>query len=313
MIGEAGVRPTPTGRTTGGRIGPVLRETVTRLSAAGIPTAQQDGELLLARLAGTTRLGLHLEPDRILDPGTLARLQAVVGRRAGGEPLQYLLGEEEFQGLRLSVGPGVFIPRPETELLVERAVAVCPEGPAVAVDLCTGSGAVACTLAVRRPALRVFAVELVPEALAWARTNVRRLLLGDRVTVVEGDLWDALAGLPVAGRCDLVVANPPYIAGPALAGLPPEVRDFEPSSALDGGPDGLTVVRRILARAPAYLKVGGRLLLEIGHDQAPTLRTGLAADSRYGVAAFFRDLLGHERVLEVECRGPAGDPPRGGD
>ena len=284
------------------QVGSLLRDATAQLRRAGIATARQDAELLLARVLATTRLALHLAPGRALDSAALERFAALLARRAGHEPLQYLLGVEEFAGLVLAVGPGVFVPRPETELLVERALAALPHAPALAVDLCTGSGAVACALAVRRPALSVWAVELSAGAAAWARANVERLGLAGRVAVREGDLFEPLAGLDVAGRVDLVVANPPYLAGPTLGDLPSEVRDWEPARALDGGPDGLAVIARILAEAPAVVRPGGRVLLEVGHDHAAPLRARLAADPRYGPPRFHRDFLGYERALEAEVR-----------
>ncbi len=282
------------------RVALVLREAVARLRAADIATARQDAELLLAHVLETTRLALHLEPERELDPGEVAHAEALLARRETHEPLQYILGVEEFRGLQLAVGPGVFIPRPETELLVERALAVCPEAAAVALDLGTGSGAVACALAVKRPGIAVRAVELSAEAAAWARRNVARLGVADRVTVLEGDLFAPLAARGLERACDLVVANPPYIARPALAALPEEVRRWEPALALDGGPTGLAVIARILTTAPAFVRPGGRVLLEIGRDHAPALRAHLVSDAHYGLSLFHRDLLGYERVLEVE-------------
>ena len=284
------------------RVGPVLRNAMVRLLAAGLATARQDAEMLLAHVLDAPRVALLLDPGRPVGARALARAEALLARRAGHEPLQYILGGEKFRGLRIAVGPGVFIPRPETELLVERALAVCPEGAAVALDLCAGSGVVACGLARERPRLVVWAVELSPQAAAWGRINVERLGVADRVRVLEGDLFGPLAGRGLERACDLVVANPPYIARPALAALPEEVRDWEPVLALDGGPDGVSVIGRILTVAPAFARPGGRVLLEIGHDHASRLRAHLAGDARYGPPAFHRDLLGHERVLELEVR-----------
>jgi len=295
-----------TGRVAAARVGAVLREAIARLRAADIATARQDAELLLAHVLGATRLALHLDAARAVPPEALRRLETLLDRRAGHEPLQYLLGSEELGGVRLAVGPGVFVPRPETELLVERAVALCPAAPALAVDLCTGSGAIACALARRRPGCAVWAVELDPAAARWARANVEALGLTGRVRVVEGDLFAPVAAL--AGRVDVLVSNPPYIARDALAGLPAEVRDWEPTLALDGGPDGLAVIERILAGAAGVVRPGGAVLLEVGHDHAPALRARLAADPRYGVPVFHRDLLGYERLLEVPVAGPT---PRG--
>jgi release factor glutamine methyltransferase len=266
----------------------------------GLATARQDAEALLARVLDTTRLGLHLEPGRPLHPSAVAEFTALLARRAAQEPLQYLLGEVEFGGLTLRVGPGVFIPRPETEELVGRVLAVLDGHARRAVDLGTGSGAIACALAARRPALGVWAVERSIAALAWARENVRRLGLAERVVVVAGDLFAPLAGRGLEGACDLVVANPPYLAGPVLAGLPEEVRAWEPRGALDGGPDGLALITRIVAGAPAWLRSGGRLVVEIGADQGAAVRRLAAADPRYRPATVWRDFAGRERGLFLE-------------
>jgi release factor glutamine methyltransferase len=289
--------------TAPARVGAILPEAIARLRAAGVATARPDAELLLARALETTRLALHLEPTRGLSAAARLRFEALLARRLGHEPIQYVLGVEEFAGIRLGVGPGVFIPRPETELLVDRAVARSPEAARIA-DLCTGSGAVASAVAARRPAARVWAVELSPEAAAWARTNVEALGLADRIRILEGDLFAPLAAEGLEGRLDLLVANPPYIARPAFSALPAEVRDWEPSLALDGGIDGLAVIDRILDQAPAFVRPGGAVLLEIGHDHAERLREKLAGDRRYGPVAFHRDFLDYERLLEVEvsCR-----------
>jgi release factor glutamine methyltransferase len=288
------------GCLVGSAIGRVLREATARLRAAGIATATPDAELLLAHVLETTRLALHLDPRRELPATAQERLEALLIRRAGHEPLQYILGREEFAGLPLTVGLGVFIPRPETELLVARAIARCPAGPAVALDLCTGSGAVACALAARRPAVTLWAVEADPVAAGWARKNVADLGLDGRVQLLEGDLFAPLAGRLGARTADLILANPPYIPRPALASLPAEVRDWEPARALDGGPDGLAVIERILDEAPEHARPGGVVLLEIGDGHAGRLRARLQAEPRYGPPRFHRDLRGTERILEVE-------------
>ena len=281
------------------------------LRGAGIATARQDAELLTARVLGTTRLGLSLEPRLTVDAAHGSALRALVERRARQEPLQYLLGEAEFAGLTLGVGPGVFVPRPETEALVERALAVLaggPRGPSaggssagspVALDLCTGSGAVACALADGRADLVVWAVEREPAAAAWAHANVARLGLGGRVTVMEGDLFAPLAGQGLAGRCDVIAANPPYLAESTLATLPAEVGEWEPRAALDGGPDGTQVVARILDGAPDWLRPGGTLVVEIGEDQGAWVRARIAGDPRYETGIVHRDFRGCERSLEA--------------
>jgi len=284
------------------RPGPLLRTAIGRLRRAGLATARQDAERLLAESLGTTRLGLYLEPDRVVPPDALDEFRRLLDRRARHEPLQYLVGWEEFRGLRLRVGPGVFIPRPETELLVERALALLPDRPARAVDLGTGSGAVALALAVARPAVSVWAVERSAEARAWARANIGGLGMGERVRLLAGDLWGSLAGHGLEGTVDLVVSNPPYIPAEQLAELPEEVRAHEPLEALDGGPGGLAFHRRILDGAPAFLRPGGFLLLEIGEGQAAPLGELAEAGRAFEAPVFHRDLPGIERVLEARRR-----------
>jgi release factor glutamine methyltransferase len=280
----------------------LLREAATRLAAAGFPTARQDAELLLARVLGTTRLGLYTA-DPLAVPGPArAALAALVARRLEQEPIQYILGETEFSDLRLELGPGVFIPRPETEALVERALALGPPGRATVVELCAGSGALACALATRRPDWTVWAVERAAAALACARANVRRLGLAARVRVCAGDLFGPLRGTVTPGGAALVVANPPYLATPILSTLAAEVRDWEPRAALDGGVDGLDVIRRLVAEAPDWLGPGGGLLVEIGEEQGAAARALVAADGRYAEARVLRDFRGAERVLEARRR-----------
>ena len=295
---------TPAGVATPG---PIVASTVTttlrtaseRLGRAGIATARQDAEALLARALGTTRLGLYTTGRVPVPQAALAAFEALVARRARHEPLQYLLGEAEFCGIVIEVGPGVFIPRPETEALVDRALALGPSDVATVLDLCAGSGAIACALGRRRPEWTVWAVERTAPAADCARANVRRLGLEGRVRVLEGDLFGPLGGRVPAGAVDLVVANPPYLAAPILPTLSVEVRDWEPRTALDGGADGLDVIRRLLDAAPDWLRSEGGLLVEIGEEQGPAARALVRADGRYAEARVHRDFRGCERVLEA--------------
>jgi release factor glutamine methyltransferase len=283
-------------------VGAVLHAAARRLGAAGIPTPRPDAEALLVRALGTTRLGLYTA-GRAPVPGA-ARLvfEDLVARRARHEPLQYLLGEAEFCGLVLAVGPGVFIPRPETEELVERALAVGPASAATVLDLCAGSGALACALAVRRPDWRVWAVEQAAAAVAWARSNVGRLGLDGRVRILEGDLWTPLRGRVSPGTADLIVANPPYLAAPLLPALPAEVREWEPRASLAGGADGLDVIRRVLRDGAGWLRPGGALLVEIGEEHGPAAAALAGRDARYAEVGVRRDFRGRDRVLEARRR-----------
>jgi release factor glutamine methyltransferase len=294
---------TPLAASSGARVVPtvasVLHAAAGRLREAGIATARQDADALLARALGSTRLGLYTTGHAPVPGDVLVVFEGLVARRTRHEPLQYVLGEAEFCGLALTVGPGVFIPRPETEELMDRALALGPTTAATVLDLCTGSGALACALAVRRPDWRVWAVEQAREAAAWAHVNVRRLGLGGRVQVLEGDLWVPLAGRVRPGAVDLVVANPPYLAAPLLPSLPAEVREWEPRDALDGGVDGLVVIRRLLREGPVWLRPGGVMFVEIGEEHGPAVTALVGADPRYAAAQVHRDFRGQDRILEA--------------
>ena len=248
-----------------------------------------------AELAAAGCVSAAAEADWLLDeaPDPEA-LRAMVARRAAGEPLQYVIGWAPFGRLKLAVGPGVFVPRPETETLADRAAAFLrtrPE-PGVAVDLCTGSGAIACFLAAEAPGTRVLATELDPGALAWAEGNAER----HGVELLAGDLDQPLPA-ELAGRVDVLCANVPYVPSGAIATLPTDVRDHEPRLSLDGGPDGLDVFRRLAGRAAHWLAPGGRLYAEIGEDQAGAAAALLTGAGLTEVAVH-QDLVGRDRIVE---------------
>jgi release factor glutamine methyltransferase len=265
------------------------------LEAAGIGPARAEAEWLLAGLLDVERFALYLDPQRRLASPTVSRYLAQLERRAAREPLQYLLGWEEFHGLRLAVTPDVLVPRPETEGLVAWALEALAERPEpVVADLGTGSGAIACAIAQAAPRAEVLAVELSGGALAVASRNVRALGLATRVRLLAGDLFAPLGSIPAS--LDLVVANPPYLPSAVIASLPPEVSRHEPRAALDGGPDGLAVIRRIVAGAPAVLRPAGLLLMEIGEEQAGPVASLRAAEGFSGIRAR-RDLNGVARYI----------------
>jgi release factor glutamine methyltransferase len=279
----------------------LLAEGIARLADAALPTARQDAEWLLAGVLGMERFALYLEPAQAVAPDLAERFRALVERRAGHEPLQHLLGFEDFRGLRLRVTPDALIPRPETEGLVEWALELLGEpqpkarrADMVVVDVGTGSGAIACALASARPDIQVLALDTSPGALAVAADNVRALGLDGRVRLLAGDLLEPLGTAP--GRFDMVVANLPYLPSALIPSLPREVRDFEPRAALDGGPDGLRALRRLVTAAPAALRPGGWLVLEIGEDQAGALASLMGAEGFVDIAAR-RDLRGAERYV----------------
>jgi release factor glutamine methyltransferase len=217
----------------------------------------------------------------------------LVARRLAGEPLQYVLGTAAFRRLELAVGPGVFIPRPETELVAERAMELLPRG-GVLVDLCTGSGAIALSVADERPDARVFATEVSPAAAAWAERN--RSSLGLPVELHAGDLFDPLPG-DLRGEVDVVVSNPPYVDEAERSLLPRDVVDHEPHEALFAPGSGTSVVRRIAAAAPEWLRDGGRLVLEIGETQGRAVAE-LLRENGFAEVSIRTDLNGRDRIAE---------------
>jgi release factor glutamine methyltransferase len=250
-----------------------------------------EARALLASVAGRSRAWLIAHGDEVPTPEVARAFEALARRRRDGEPLAYLLGEREFRGLRLAVDPTVLIPRPETEMLVERALELAAAG-ATLVDLGTGSGAIAIALVHARPDLRVIAGERSPAALRTARRNARALL-GESAPIDwrEGSWWDVLGP---DEACEVAIANPPYIAAgdPHLADL-----RHEPAEALVSGADGLDDLRLIIAGAPARLRPGGWLLLEHGWDQGAAVR-GLLARTGLCKVRTLRDDQGQERVSE---------------
>ncbi len=259
------------------------------LARKGVDAPRLTAELLLAHALSCDRVRLYLDFDKPLGEPELARYRELVRRRADGEPTAYLLGRREFHGRPFLVDPRVLVPRPETEHLVEAALAALPEGGR-ALDLCTGSGAVAISLALDRPGARVLATDVSEEALAVARENATRL--GAVVELATGDLWAAVHG---EVRFHVVVSNPPYIPTKELAGLSREVRR-EPCIALDGGEDGLTFLRRIVAGAPSRLLPGGALCVEM-HESHLEVLPRLCLEAGFASAEARRDLAGLPRLV----------------
>lgn len=267
------------------------------LAAAGVATPRVDAEWLLAAVLGVGRLEAQLALDRVFPEPLAARFCEAVGRRANREPLQRILGREAFRGLSVRLTDDVLVPRPETELLVGWALELLPPAGTgrrpLAVDLGTGSGCIACALASERPDVDVLAVDVSPAAARVARDNATALGLGARVMVVAGDLLAALG----AARADLVVSNPPYCPSALLAELEPEVRLHEPRVALDGGPDGLALTRRIVGAARGALRPGGALVLETAGGAQAVAVTGLLEAAGFGTVAVRADLAGVDRFV----------------
>ena len=270
----------------------VLRGAARKLAPVST-SARLDAELLLGHVLGLTRDALYMRPEQRLSEQIQARYANLVGRRAGGEPVAYLVGSREFWSMALRVTPDTLIPRPETELLVEAALARVPEAAAWSVaDLGTGSGAIALAIARERPACRVYATDSSAAALDVARENAQHLGL-HCVEYIQGDWLEPLAGQSL----ELVVSNPPYVreGDPHLS----ELR-HEPSAALVAGPTGLEAIERIIAQARVCLVPGGYLLLEHGYDQAAEVAALLQAHG-YREVCSHRDLSGHARVSEARA------------
>lgn len=278
-------------------ISDLLGVTTRYLELKGTDTARLDAEVLLGDTLGMGRLELYLHHDRPLEPQELAAYRERVRRRAALEPIAYILGTKGFRSIDLDVDARVLVPRPETEVLVEVALARLPQGGAL-LDLGTGSGAIALAAATERPDARVVAVDASADAVAVACQNRDRLGL-DAVRIVVSDLDAALAP---DERFDVIAANLPYVPAGDPA-LEERVRRHEPHAALFGGADGLDVIRRAIAGAPARLAPGGSVVLEVGEGQAEAVGALLAAAGLADVAVE-RDLAGIARV--VAGRRPAG-------
>ncbi|HEY4225198.1 MAG TPA: peptide chain release factor N(5)-glutamine methyltransferase [Pseudolysinimonas sp.] len=271
------------------------------LSAAGIRNADVDTELLLGHVLGVSRGQVQAKAvtDAALDPEQYLAVVELIERRAAREPLQHITGRAPFRSIELAVGPGVFVPRPETESVAQVAIdalLAVPTPEPRAIDLGTGSGAIAIALATEVPHARVYAVENSPRAFVWTRQNARELA-GDNLRLIFADLAEVppvVDGEQLDGTMDVVVSNPPYIP---LGAIPrdPEVRLHDPEVALYGGSDGLDVVRAISIRAASLLRPGGTLVLEHGELQGSAIRELLAADG-WRATATHRDLLGRDRT-----------------
>jgi release factor glutamine methyltransferase len=262
----------------------------------GLPSARLDAELLISFALTLDRVRLYMDLDRPLAPEELARVRALVVRRRKREPIAYIVGQREFYRRSFEVTSAVLIPRPDTETLVERALELLPEGaPLRVLDLCTGSGALAVTLAAERPQLALTATDLSAAALDIARRNAERHGVTERIVFVEGDLF---APLPSDARFELIVANPPYIPVPDMAGLQPEIRLHEPALALESGPEGLDHLGRLSAGVQQFLAPGGRVLFEVGQGQAAAVIVQLTAAGMLDAQAH-QDLGKIDRVVEA--------------
>lgn len=261
-----------------------------RLKAAGCDTPVLDARLLLQAAAGITREELIMGPDRALTAAQSATFESFITRRTRSEPVSRILGEREFYGRVFRVTPDTLDPRPDTETIIEAALGLMPRAARL-LDLGTGTGAIAITLLAERPQATGVATDVSPAALAVARDNAARLGVADRLTLLEGSWFT-----PVSGTFDIILSNPPYIPEGEIAGLSPDVRNFDPGLALSGGTDGLDPYRIIAGSAAAHLVAGGHVLVEIGAGQADDVEAIFGA-AGFRPAGRHRDLGQHERCL----------------
>ena len=292
----------------------LVEELVQRLSAATYSPDKPDETPETTALAlwfaacGDPRAvsRVHADPPMLCDSERRV-LEELVARRLNGEPLAYLTGRQEFMGLELLSRPGALIPRRETELLATHAVALTRllagrGSPPRVLDLCTGAGNLAVAIAVHEPACRIWASDLHAAALDVAAGNIARHAVGDRVTLLEGDLFGAVRGnAKVTERFDVIVCNPPYIPSHRARNMPVEVGGFEPTGAFDGGAFGVSILFRLVAEAPEFIVPGGWLCFEVGAGQAPGVERRLAHHDAYSSVETLADRDGVSRVLVAQC------------
>jgi len=271
----------------------IIKRTTGFFEQRGVESPRLNAELLIGHALGLKRMQLYLQFERPLTEAELEKIRPLVKRRGGREPLQYIMGETEFSGLKLKVDRRALIPRPETERLIELVTQHFAAPPATVLDLGTGSGAIALALAKAWPEAVVTAVDKSEDALALARENAEACALAGRVTFVSSD-W--FAGIPAGQKFALIVANPPYLSDEETAAAQPEVKDFEPRMALSAGANSAADLERIIRAARPYLAPGGLLACETGIAQHQAL-VALATGEGYTRTESLRDLTGRERYL----------------
>ncbi len=283
----------------------LLAEATSYLEGQGIESARVNAEVLLGHALGWRRVELYTRFDRPIEPAALATFRDLVRRRRARVPLQYITGTVEFHSRTFAIREGVFIPRPETEVLVEKAIEPFREAegaPIRVAEIGVGSGAVLVTILLELPAATGFGTDVSPAALALARENAERHRVAGRVEFVEGSLLEPLAG-PGGDGFDLLVVNPPYLTEAILATLEPEVREHEPRAALVAGPNGFEAIRPLVADAWRFLRPGGVLAFEIGETQGAEALALVAARREYRDAALSKDYAGRDRVVVARRAG----------
>jgi release factor glutamine methyltransferase len=271
----------------------VIQRSTEFLARKGVDSPRLQTELLLAHLLKLPRMQLYLNFERVLGPAEVEAFRELVKRRGQREPLQHILGSVSFCGLEIAVNRHVLVPRPETELLAEQGWSFIGSRAARMLDFGTGSGCLAIAVAVKCKAAEIVALDISPAALATAAQNAARHGVADRVRFVQGA---GFAGVAAKGDFDLVLSNPPYIPGGEIEHLQPEVRDYDPRQALDGGPDGLDCFRRLALEAGPFLKPEGKMMLEFGDGQADPI-SQLLREQKWIVERIADDYTHRPRIL----------------
>ena len=280
------------------KIGFLLREASHVLQGAGVPEARREAGSLLSFITGKDRTFLISHAEDKLHEQSLDQFREAVERRAAGEPLQYITGVQDFFGREFRVTPDVLIPRPETELLVEAALELLDATPIIC-DVGTGSGCIAVTLLCEIGSAHAVALDKSPAALEVAKLNAGNLSVAERAVFLVSDCFESLDSREY--QFDLVASNPPYVPADVIAGLQREVRDHEPLLALSAGADGLSIIRRLLQDAPAFLKQGGHMIMEIGFDQGEKVQS-LIDESVWRLLELRPDLQGIPRIVVLQKR-----------
>jgi release factor glutamine methyltransferase len=292
--------PQPAPQFSSATVGATLREGVQKLERANVPSAPLAAELLLMHAINRDRTFLYAHPEALVDPAQLEKFDSLIKKRAAGTPTQYLTGHQEFWGMDFEVTPDVLIPRPETEHLIEVAVARIGElrrgNPLRIADVGTGSGCIAVALAKEFPNANIFAADISSAALKIAERNAARNNLSDRITFTECNL---LEGIPQQPQLNLIVSNPPYVARRDAASLPIDVREHEPAIALFAGDDGMEIYPRLIAQAKTHLAEGGLLVLELGAGLFEPVGDLLEARSGWTRVSATQDLAGIIRVISA--------------
>ncbi|HBQ22055.1 MAG: protein-(glutamine-N5) methyltransferase, release factor-specific [Deltaproteobacteria bacterium GWA2_38_16] len=274
------------------------------LKKQGILKARLESEMLLAHVLHKKRIDLYVAFDRVVSEAELASLKGLIQRRSRKEPIQYILGTQEFWSLPFKVGPGVLIPRPETECLVEEALKIL--GPLHILDLGTGSGVIPIALAKEIPEAKFYAVDISDKALEYARENATTHHVLERIQFQKSDLFSSI---PKDQKFDVILSNPPYISTGEWNGLETQIKEFEPKEALLAGEEGIEVHRRILKEAPQYLKSEGAVILEIAPHQASLLKEYVVREKVFKHFEIVKDYGHKDRILIVWVGGAEGEAP----